>query len=36
MMDTKYNNEYNDEKITRVYSWPHIYQEYEKILKEGN
>lgn len=36
MMDTKANSEYNDEKITRVYSWPHVYQEYEKIIKGEN
>lgn len=36
MMDTKANSEYNNEKITRVYSWPHVYQEYEKIVKGEN
>ncbi len=33
IMDAMLNRAYNDEKITRVYSWPHIYQEYENILK---
>lgn len=33
IMDSKVNAAYNDEKITRVYSWPHVYQEYEKIVK---
>lgn len=33
IMDAMLNRTYSDEKITRVYSWPHIYQEYENILK---
>lgn len=33
IMDSMLNRRYNDEKITRVYSWPHIYQEYENALK---
>lgn len=33
IMDSRLNQSFNDENITRVYSWPHIYQEYEKIVK---
>lgn len=33
IMDSRNNTTYNDEKITRVYSWPHVYQEYENIVK---
>lgn len=33
IMDSQVNRKYNDEKITRVYSWPHICQEVSKIEK---
>ena len=33
IMDSQTNQKYNDEKITRVYSWPHICQEVSKIEK---
>lgn len=33
MMDSKVNCNYDIDNVTRVYSWPHAYQEYEKILK---
>ena len=29
MMDSRVNRGLNDEKITRVYSWPHLYMELE-------
>ncbi len=32
-METKTNTSFEDERITRIYSWPHLYQEYEKFLK---
>ena len=33
IMDSRTNGKYNDAKITRVYSWPHICQEVSKIEK---
>lgn len=33
IMDSQVNQKYNDEKITRVYSWPHVCQEVSKIEK---
>lgn len=33
IMDSKTNGKYDDEKITRVYSWPHVCQEVSKIEK---
>lgn len=33
IMDSRTNGNYNDEKITRVYSWPHVCQEVSKIEK---
>lgn len=33
IMDTRFNKAYDDEKIKRVYSWPHIYQEYQNTMK---
>ena len=33
IMDTRFNKAYDDEKIKRVYSWPHIYQEYQNAMK---
>ncbi len=33
IMDTRFNKAYEDEKIKRVYSWPHIYQEYQNTMK---
>lgn len=33
IMDSKVNSRFDLENVTRVYSWPHAYQEYEKILK---
>lgn len=35
LMDARANQNLEDEKITRVYSWPHVYQEILK-LKEVN
>lgn len=35
IFDSIINKEYNNEKIDRVYSWPHLYQEITKI-KEVN
>lgn len=34
VMETRTNTKYNDERITRVYSWPHIYQEYKKLIND--
>ncbi len=36
LMDSRLNKVYEDEKIKRVYSWPHIYEEYQKIAKGEN
>ena len=33
IMDSKVNSNFEIENVVRVYSWPHAYQEYEKILK---
>ncbi len=33
LMDSKMNKSYSDKNVKRVFSWPHIYQEYEKLLK---
>lgn len=33
IMDSKVNSRFNIEEVTRVYSWPHAYQEYQNILK---
>ena len=33
IMDSKVNSSLSINNVTRVYSWPHAYQEYEKILK---
>ncbi|MGN1330756.1 MAG: hypothetical protein ACI4VN_05430 [Clostridia bacterium] len=33
IMDSKINEKYNDEKITRVYSWPHVCQEISKVTR---
>ena len=35
LMDTRVNQNLQDKKIERVYSWPHLYQEI-KNLKEEN
>ena len=35
MMDTIINLNYQNEKITRVYSWPHLYQEIMKLKEEN-
>lgn len=35
LMDTKVNQSLQDEKITRVYSWPHLYQEIIKLKGEN-
>lgn len=32
VMETRTNTSYKDDRITRVYSWPHIYQEYQKLI----
>ena len=36
MMDTKSNEKLKDEKIIRVYTWPQIMQEYNKIKEKNN
>ena len=36
IMDTRVNRNLNDEKIKRVYSWPHFYKELEEYKKEAN
>lgn len=33
IMDSKVNSDFEINNVTRVYSWPQVYQEYEKILK---
>ena len=33
LMDSRMNKTYHDDKVKRVFSWPHIYEEYEKLLK---
>mgnify|MGYP004669563243 FL=1 len=33
IFDSIVNINYKNEKITRVYSWPHLYQEIQKIIK---
>ncbi len=33
IMDSKVNGKFNDERITRVYSWPHVCQEISKITR---
>ena len=33
IMDSVVNSKFDIDNVTRVFSWPHIYQEYEKILK---
>lgn len=35
LMDTRVNQNLKDEKITRVYSWPHVYQEIKKLKEEN-
>lgn len=35
LMDTRVNQNLQDEKITRVYSWPHLYQEIMKLKEEN-
>ena len=35
LMDTRVNQDLQDEKITRVYSWPHLYQEIMKLKEEN-
>lgn len=35
LMDTRVNQNLEDEKITRVYSWPHLYQEIIKLKEEN-
>ena len=34
MMDSIININYKNEKVTRVYSWPHLYQEIKKYEEE--
>ena len=33
IMNSVVNSKFDIDNVTRVFSWPHIYQEYEKILK---
>lgn len=33
IMDSVVNSKFDIDNVTRVYSWPHVYEEYEKILK---
>ena len=35
IMDTRVNQNLEDEKITRVYSWPHLYKEIKKLKEEN-
>lgn len=35
VMETRTNTSYEDKRITRVYSWPHIYQEYQKLINKN-
>lgn len=35
LMDTRVNQNLKDEKITRVYSWSHVYQEIKKLKEEN-
>ncbi len=35
LMDTWVNKNLQDEKITRVYSWPHLYQKIVKLREEN-
>ena len=35
IMDTRVNQNLEDEKITRVYLWPHLYKEIKKLKEEN-
>lgn len=34
IMDTRVNRAFSDEKIERVFSWPHLYQRFQEYKKE--
>ena len=35
LMDTRTNRELLDDRIKRIYSWPHFYDIFEKMIKEA-